>query len=77
MVGTPARQSCVSLGLNALGVAIFALSLTAPGIVSVPCSEFERAWATTVGESLPVPHHAAANSGQYAPLNPHPPTIAS
>jgi hypothetical protein len=54
MVGTPARQSCVSLGLNALGVAIFALSLTAPGIVSVPCSEFERAWATTVGESLPV-----------------------
>jgi hypothetical protein len=28
-------------------------------------------------EPASLPHHAAANSGQYAPLNPDPPTIAS
>ena len=52
MVRTRAMRTWLGLGLHALGVAIFALSLTTPVAIAMPCT-FDAPSAAAVGDRLP------------------------
>ena len=52
MVRTRAVRTWLGLGLYALGVAIFALSLTTPAAIAMPCT-FDAPSAAAVGDRLP------------------------
>ena len=52
MVRTRTMRTWLALGLHALGVAIFALSLTTPVAIAMPCT-FDPPSAAAVGDRLP------------------------
>jgi hypothetical protein len=52
MVRTRAMRTWLGLGLHALGVAIFALSVTTPVAIAMPCT-FETPSAAPIVDRLP------------------------
>ena len=59
MVRTRAMRTWLGLGLHALGVAIFALSLTTPVAIAMPCTFDDAIGSSHSGPPAELPHHAA------------------